>query len=157
MAMPPEIADLAGQIDQKMEQGFASAAPVVTADTSSLNMVVASFNKLAPLFGVEEYPSFTAPLQGEPLPSDFLRVLTMVRSAAQQADVDVPDLDVQDDGDLKVLAGTLAALARNKDFTRFLKSKPEMEETSDSPSATEGTPAAPSGDDDMTLFASRMK
>lgn len=160
MALPPDLAAAADKIDARMAAATQASTPVVTASPQVLNLLVRAFNDMAPLFGAPPYPEFTAPLQGEPLPVDFVKALSMVQLAAQQADVPVPDLDVKDEGDIKVLAGELAALAKDRDFVRFLKSKPEMESEDDEVSVSQGVmaqEAVSTPADDMALFASRMK
>lgn len=159
MPMPPKLAAAADRIDQQMDKAVQAATPTVKASAQVLNMVVNALNELLPLFGAPPYPAFNAPLQREPLPADFVKALGMIQAAAQAADVPAPSLMVKDDSDLKVLAGELALLARDKDFTRYLKSRPEGEDTMDEPSVNNGVmaqEAASSPSDDMALFASRM-
>ena len=66
------------------------------------------------------------------LPPEFVNQLTMVATAAADADMgdmlSVTDVeDVQDDRDLQLLAGKLRTLSQSRDFKQFLKQPMEGE------------------------------
>ena len=89
-----------------------------------LNKTVDALNQVLKIFRAPEYPSFES--GSEILPPEFVKQLTMVSIAAQDAMIDDKQIDPmpRTDDDLKLLAGKLSALAMDKAFKAFLN-KPQ--------------------------------
>jgi len=95
--------------------------------------LVKAANALLPLFGqTPDYPALNEPMTE--LPVDMTRVLSMFIAAvddAMEADALGPDMalsldGVVDDRGLMLLAAKIGALAKDKEFKRFLKEPGEM-------------------------------
>jgi len=131
-----------------------------------LNALVVVTRKMQPLFGLEgDYPRFDSDLTE--LPVEFVRVLSMFKQAIDDAiaqDIlDEADAfmleDIRDDSSLKLLAGKLNKVLRDKKFKKFLEAKPAMEETEEEETEMrdeERTPM-PSGAEEMDLDALFME
>jgi len=89
-----------------------------------LNKTVDALNQVLKIFRAPEYPKFES--GSEILPPEFVKQLTMVSIAAEDAMIDDKLFDpiARTDDDLKMMAGKLNALAMDKAFKAFLN-KPQ--------------------------------
>ena len=89
-----------------------------------LNTTVDALNQVLKIFRAPEYPKFES--GSEILPPEFVKQLTMVSIAAEDAMIDDKLFDpiARTDDDLKMMAGKLNALAMDKAFKAFLN-KPQ--------------------------------
>jgi hypothetical protein len=86
-----------------------------------LNALVAALNKVLPMFEMPDYPQFDEDIEG-PLPEEFARQLSMVNEAAEAAGHEpFPFEEAVDDTGLRMIAGRLDSLARDKKFKNFLE------------------------------------
>lgn len=163
---PDRLMDLAAEADEREMEMM----PTISGDFSldRVNKVVDSLNRVNKVFKAPMYPKFEkAP---DPFPPEFIKNLEMVDAAIMSAELDEYKFDlsaIQDDEDLKSLAGKLDAAASDKSFKAFLN-KPlgmgEFQMESDVPNVmTKGTqeavqsqPRAEGGDAELDLFMSRM-
>ena len=148
--LPEEQAamDAAGQLDQQMDQAYDAMAPEGDYSKGALNSVVDGLNKLLPMFEVsEKYPKFDE--ETERLPSEFVRQLTMVLDAARDsgaADMEMDLSQVTDDQSLRMLAGRLDTLSKDREFKLFLSTDPKPSEAAPAPAeAAPMAPPAPAG------------
>lgn len=123
--LSPEIAE-AEAVDSEM---MMQISPNGRFTSKSLNPLVKATNMLLPAFSQEPtYPDFD-PGTYDQWPEDLVRIYSMFAAASRDAAVDetisddlVIDFEnVTDDNDLQVLAGKVQALARHKDFKKWLK------------------------------------
>ena len=131
-ALRDEAMEKADAADSAADEALAEMAPRGEFSMGALNKVVDALNAVLPAFGemAQEYPSFNS--DEEMLPPEFVNQLTMVATAAADADMgdmlSVTDVeDVQDDRDLQLLAGKLRTLSQSRDFKQFLKQPMEGE------------------------------
>ena len=116
-----QMMDEAERLDQEEEQEL-----MVRGEYSErmLNKTVDALNRVLKIFRAPEYPKF----EGSPevLPTEFIRALSMVAVAAQDAMIEdkVFDAKPTSDTDLRDIAGKLDALAGDKAFKAFLN-KPQ--------------------------------
>ena len=165
----PEIGQAEAELDQSIDRAksadddvFRAMSPEGDFSASALNGLVKAHNKVASLFGVEDYPVFKE--DQSVFPSEFTRQIAMVIAAATDAakadliDMDiVPSLDeVSDDTSLRLLTGKLDQLSRSKEFKRFLKESPAEEEKSSSKEAPAPEDQGPSDMQMDELFAGRI-
>ena len=157
----------AKEMDAKEDEALSG----VSGDFSKngLNRLVDALNQANRIFKAPTYPRFdSAP---EVLPPEFLRNLEMVNAAATDAGLDEYTFDlsgIEDDGDLKMIAGKIDAAAMDKSFKAFLN-KPQgmgdMQAEMDVPvqemagDALTVATVKPSmkEDDEEELFMARMK
>lgn len=121
----------AAEADESVMQ---TAAPTGNYSPKGLNALVKASNSLLPLFGQNpNYPMFNGPLKQ--LPTDFVRVLSMFKSAIDDA-ISEDELAAEmafefegltDDNALQLLAGKLSKLALDKAFKKWLASPPSNE------------------------------
>lgn len=156
-----EVMIMMAEGEQSDDEMFAQMAPTGDFSKNAMNRLVDATNKLLPLFDqTPDYPSFPDGVQQ--FPTDFVRVLGMFQGAINMA-VDAGEIpeemdfnmeDIQDDRSIMMLAGKISALAKNKDFKRFLENPPMEEEDQMEEEMTEEEEM---GDDEMdALFASRV-
>jgi len=147
------------------EEMYSTVAPQGVYTSSGLAAIVAATNKLLPLFGQEPtYPKLSGKLKV--LPTDFVRILSMFKSAIDDAiaeeEIDAEmsfDLsDITDDASLIFLAGKISRLAKDKMFKKFLSSPPKKETgaTEAGEDAGMSEEETPSSDATDQLFMSRM-
>mgnify|MGYP003646427682 CR=1 FL=1 len=156
--MKAELMDKAEMADAVTDEGYNAASPSGKYSLRALNTLVDSLNMVLPLFQVEPYPAFTEVPTS--LPGEFVKLLSMVADAAEEAEEDTITVsDMTDDAALNMGSGILRVLAKSKDFKRFLaqpEAKGEVEE------AIPAKPVAPvskpksNPQENMDLFASRM-
>lgn len=133
------IADL-GQAEQ-ME--YDTMSPTGNFSKGALNSLVSAFNKVAPLFEIDAYPTFSK--DETTFPGEFTRQITMISGAVDDAikeEVVGPDMaisleGVSSDKDLAMLAGKMNMLAKSKDFKKFLAEPPVEQEAPESPAMDE--------------------
>jgi hypothetical protein len=92
---------------------------------NGLNRLVDALNQANRVFKAPTYPRFEAAV--DVLPPEFIRNLEMVAAAARDADLEeyMFDLEgIEDDKDLKMLAGKIDSAAMDKSFKAFLN-KPQ--------------------------------
>jgi len=96
-----------------------------------LNRTVDSLNRVLKIFRAPEYPKFES--GSEILPPEFVKQLSMVNIAAQDAMIDDKTFDPKprNDADLRQVAGKLDALAGDKAFKAFLNKPQGMGEIQD--------------------------
>ena len=161
-ALPPELEQAAIQADAAEEQAFSAAAPTGDFTTEGLNALVDSVNEVLPVFGTEgDYPVFSEDV--DRLPSEFVKVLTMISQAVKEAgitDLDFSLDEITDDTDLIRVAGRLRNIAENPEFARFLRAPVEGGPSAavpTKPSAAPAPPTQPAMSEGQTdaLFASR--
>ena len=112
---------LAKQMDE-MEEGREIRGEF---SKNGLNRLVDALNQANRVFKAPTYPRFEAAV--EVLPPEFIRNLEMVAAAARDADLEeyMFDLEgIEDDKDLKMLAGKIDSAAMDKSFKAFLN-KPQ--------------------------------
>lgn len=87
---------------------------------NSLNRLVRELNKVLELFE-QTYPEFEEDITE--FPEEFVSSLSMVASAAEDADVDfeLNMEEISDDRDLAMIAGQLRKLSRDKKFKKYLQ------------------------------------
>lgn len=142
--MEAPVAGMLNEAEMADEEMFDKMAPTGQFTKKGLNNLVSATNRLLPLFGqTPDYPSFTEDVTK--LPTDFVRVLSMFADAiddAVESEIVGSDMAlsldaITDDLSLTAAASKLDALARNKEFKKFLrepyaksesKEKPEIEE-----------------------------
>tara|TARA_R110000824_G_scaffold62094_5_gene164658 strand:- start:22122 stop:22619 length:498 start_codon:yes stop_codon:yes gene_type:complete len=148
---------MAGEVDAARENTAMARAPEGDFSLGRLNTLVDAFNDVAELFpDMPMYPSFSEEV--DMFPAEFVTAIDAVNAAATDAMMDdmvIEVMDITDDQDLARAAGQLKALAKDKDFQRFLK----QEYTS--PDVVEEemvAPAAPEEGGEVAddLFMSRM-
>jgi len=129
-----------------------------------LNALVVVTRKMQPLFGLEgDYPKFDGDLTE--LPVEFVRVLSMFKQAIDDAiaqDILEPEdafdlAELSDDSSLKLLAGKLNKVLRDRKFKKFLSDKPAAEEETEAPVVDEERTPLPEGAGDMDLDALFME
>jgi len=135
---------------------------------NGLNRLVDALNQANRVFKAPTYPRFdSAP---EVLPPEFLRNLEMVNAAVTDAGLDEYKFDlseIEDDGDLKMIAGKIDAAAMDRSFKAFLNKPqgmgdiqaemdvPVQEMSGDALTAVTVKPEKE--DDEEELFMARMK
>lgn len=157
------------EAQESEESMYQVAAPKGNYTIKGLNPLVIATNKLLPLFGQEPtYPKFSGPLKE--LPTDFVRVLTMFKTAVDDAIAEeevAPEMafeldGIVDDTTLAMLAGKLSKLAIDKAFKKFLSSPPKDETKASEAGEEAGMPEEESGlpaggkESIDNLFMSRM-
>lgn len=129
-----------------------------------LNALVVVTRKMQPLFGLEgDYPKFDGDLTE--LPVEFVRVLSMFKQAIDDAiaqDILEPEdafdlAELSDDSSLKLLAGKLNKVLRDRKFKKFLSDKPAAEEEVEVATVDEERTPLPEGAGDMDLDALFME
>lgn len=117
------------------EASFAAIAPQGRFGTADLNLLVDAVNLILPAFEQSpDYPKFSEDVTV--LPTDFVRVLSMVQGAVNEAvgqdkidaEIDFTLEEITDGNALNLLAGKISQLAKNRDFKRFLSEPPVIEE-----------------------------
>lgn len=146
-----QLVEMAGERDRMMNEALEGGAPDGEYGVKALNGLVSALNKLLPMFAVDQdYPTFDESIDG-PLPAAFIRQLSMVAQAANDAGVLEEDLDlddVVDDQGLRMMAGKLETLSKNLEFKQFLKEEPAPSEAPVE-EVTEEVPMEPMPEMDM--------
>lgn len=159
-AMPSPLAPEIQEAEMADEEMFQAMAPKGKFTPRGLNALVKATNSLLPLFGqTADYPMFKE--EAPVLPTDFVRVLAMFSSAAEDAiaqDVLDPEMSidmegVMNDTGLMQLAGKIEKLAKDKSFKKFL-SEPMPEQEEEAAMEEEGAPM--SAEDEDALMMERM-
>lgn len=153
--MKAKLISKASEADMATDEAYDSASPEGEYSLSTLNSLVDSLNDVLPLFQVEPYAEFTeVPMS---LPGEFVKLLSMVADAAEEADEETFSVsDLTDDSALQYAAGVLGVLRKSKDFKRFLSTMPKEEaESEEIAPVIKKEMSAPV--DTMKLFTSRMK
>jgi len=164
---PERLMDLADQADMAEDD----AQPEIKGDFSlnRINKLVDSLNRVNKIFAAPAYPKFEkAP---EVFPPEFVKNIQMVEAAVMSSGLEeeygFSVRDIEDDEDLKMLAGKFDAMASDKSFRAFLN-KPlgmgEFQAEADVPvvktmatqEAIQSQPRAEGGDAELDLFMSRM-
>ena len=152
------MAEPAMEADEDM---FMEMSPKGKFSPKGLMPLVKATNMLLPMFGqTGNYPMLKEAMTQ--LPTDFVRVLFMFVAAVDDAITnDVVDAEMKldvpgitDDRGLMLLAAKLDALAKNRDFKKFLKEPGEMSQ----PNIDEERTPMPEmgGEDAESLMMSRM-
>lgn len=151
---PADLMNVAAQADATEDALWSEAAPQGEFTAKGLNALVKALNQALPLFQVEPYPEFTE--DTDILPSDFVKQLQMVLDAGAEAGVlgDPVDLSsLENDRDLVMVAGKVAALAKNPELKSFLAAPAKPKPDAGKPKAS-AKPEPPAEDIDA-LFAQR--
>ena len=129
------MAGMAAEAEDSEEGMYEETAPKGKFSPKGLMPLVKAANALLPAFGqTPDYPALKEPMTQ--LPTDLTRVLSMFIAAVDDA-VSAEAVDPQmtlsldgvtDDRGLMLLAAKIDALAKNKDFKRFLKEPGPMPE-----------------------------
>ena len=158
----PEVLEGQEQIAVAEDDMMSEMQPRGSFSRKPLNALVVVTRKMQPLFGLEgDYPKFDGDLTE--LPPEFVRVLSMFKQAVDDAiaqDIldaeDAFDLaELSDDSSLKLLAGKLNKVLRDRKFKKFLSAKPAAEE--EAPAIDEERTPLPEGAGDMDLDALFME
>lgn len=143
------------------EQVFDEMSPAGDFSKRNMSMLTKALNSVLPLFGQEAFPVINEDIQR--FPADLTRVLAMVATAvsdaiaAQEIDEDVMFSmeDIVDDESIKMLAGKLTKLGRDKAFKKFLSSTAEGKVVEAAPEAAVES-AEPTDEDMDSLFSERF-
>jgi len=158
------MAESLNEAEQADEMNYEAMSPEGSFSKNALNALVKATNKLLPAFGqTPDYPTFSEDIAK--FPTDFVRVLAMFAGAsgdAAEMEVIEPEMvvsldNITDDRSIIQEAGRIDALARSKDFKKFLKEpmpEEEMEEESGAETAMEGEEMSDGQMD--ALFMERM-
>jgi hypothetical protein len=148
------------KMDDAEEEGYSMSGPDVSGATvGGLNALVDGINAVLPMFEMPDYERFTDGVTT--LPGKFVKLLTMVNSAAQAAGLDDMVVDIasiSDDRSLKMAAGKLRALGGNTSFKRFLRSERPAPAAKEPMAPAPGGAPAPmaSGPSEDELMMSRL-
>ena len=145
--------------DKASRDKLASAvAPKGKFGASAMNKLVASMNRLIPMFGLEgSMPDFQATV------TEFPAELVNLLSAIRQATMDFGEEDymfdlasIKKDTDILLLAAQLGELAKDREFKRFLaEPMPMNEDMQGQPAMGQAAPAGPTEDELMKLLMNR--
>jgi hypothetical protein len=120
---------MAAEADAEMDDMASMAAPDGKYSVRSLNVLVDALNKILPLFDatLPKIPTQSADVVGK-LPVEIIKAIAMINQATK--DAQIPDLapsidEMIDDRGIEMVAGKLILLAKNRDFSMFLKMKPK--------------------------------
>tara|TARA_Y100001973_G_C5208218_1_gene343282 strand:+ start:977 stop:1480 length:504 start_codon:yes stop_codon:yes gene_type:complete len=120
-----EAVDMAGQMDQAMNESLMASSPAGDFNKASLNGLVGALNKVLPLFDVKDkYPKFEEGIEDGRLPGEFIRQLSMVAAAAEDSGLLEEPMDLNeltDDQGLRMFAAKMQSLSKNIEFKQFLK------------------------------------
>lgn len=119
----------AREAESARDVAFDQIAPSGDYPASDLNAVVDSLNAVLPMFKLPAYPSFTADVDG-PLPTEFVKQLSMVADSAEAAGLERLSFDVAtatDSQGLEDIQARLDTLAGNQSFKTFLRSEAQGE------------------------------
>lgn len=128
---PERVAELGQTMDETIADEVEMITPsgVYTAD--GLNALVDGLNKVLPMFKLAAYPTFDENIEGA-LPEEFVRQLAMVNEAAMAAGHEAfPFEEAVDDTGLKMIAGRLDGLSKDKAFAKFLDEQISLIEEED--------------------------
>ena len=160
------MAETLNEAEMTDEMNYEAMSPEGSFTMNSMNALVKATNKLLPVFGQDpDYPTFSEDVSK--FPAEFKRILAMFSAASKDAadnDAIETDLvisldDITDDRSLKLASGRIDALARSKDFKRFLKEPmPQAEEEEEEMAGAETAMAGEEMDDAAMdeLFMGRM-
>ena len=132
--------------------------PTGVYSVDGLNALVDGLNKVLPMFKMPAYPTFTEGIEGA-LPEEFVRQLAMVNEAAVAAGHEpFPFEDAVDDTGLKMMAGRLDGLSKDKAFSKFLEEQISLIEEADFEEPVEEVvEETPGGEiDEEELFMERV-
>jgi hypothetical protein len=113
------------EADAAFEDAMAAGNPEGKFSDSALNVLIDKVNDALKLFGedAQEIPKVE---EGGEFPTELTKAISMIERAAIDSGVSDDDMglgELQSDGDVKMLAGKIAALAKNQNFKTFLKSQ----------------------------------
>ena len=161
MAVPPEqISELGRTMDETIANDVEALTPTGVFSVGALNSLVDGLNKVLPMFELPAYPTFDEDIEG-PLPEEFVRQLAMVNEAAVAAGHEpFPFEEAVDDTGLKMMAGRLDGLSKDKDFKKFLDEQISLlkeEDFAEEEQVEEIVEETPSGEiDEEELFMERI-
>lgn len=131
---PSPVTGMGEEAAMAEDEMMMEVAPKGKFTPKGLAPLVKNTNILLPLFGqTPDYPMIKDELTQ--LPTDFFRVLSMFKSAVDDAiseevigqEMAIDFNSVKDDTSLMLLAGKLNQLAKDKAFKQFLKEPPKGE------------------------------
>ncbi len=173
---PPPSADEAemeakmNEADAAFDETMDAANPSGDFTAAGINILIDKVNDTLALFGETEEIANVE--QDGVFPTELTKAISMIERAAIDSGVSDDDMglgELQNDGDLKMLAGKVAALSKNQNLKTFLKTQgtdmnaalivgietPAAGSMDQAPPSPQGPPAM--DDDEMTkLFNSRM-
>jgi len=158
------------EADVAFEEAMDAGNPSGEFTAAGINILIDKVNDALALFGeTEEIASVE---QDGVFPTELTKAISMIERAAIDSGVSDDDMglgELQNDGDLKMLAGKVAALSKNQNLKTFLKSQgtdmnaalivgietPAAGSMDQAPPSPQGPPAM--DEEEMTkLFNSRM-
>jgi len=160
------------EADAAFDDAMSEGNPMGEFSSGALNVLIGKVNETLKLFGPDAQEIPLVEEATEEFPTELTKAISMIERAAIDSGVSDEDMglgELQSDGDVKMLAGKIAALAKNQSFKTFLKSQStdanaalivgmQVEPAGSMPQ----TPSAPlppqemSEEEMMKLFNSRM-
>ena len=113
------------EADSAFNEAMEAGNPEGEFSASALNVLIDKVNEALKLFGDDAQEIAQAESDGE-FPTELTKAISMLERAAIDSGVSDDDMglgELQSDGDIKMLAGKIAALAKNQNFKTFLKSQ----------------------------------
>tara|TARA_R110002110_G_scaffold121066_4_gene296524 strand:+ start:1317 stop:1895 length:579 start_codon:yes stop_codon:yes gene_type:complete len=112
------------EADAAFDETMDAANPMGDFTSGAINILIDKVNDALELFGeTEEIASVEE--DGE-FPTELTKAISMIERAAIDSGVSDDDMglgELQNDGDLKMLAGKVAALSKNQNLKTFLKTQ----------------------------------
>ena len=155
---PQRVAELGRTMDETIADEVNMLTPTGVYSVDGLNALVDGLNKVLPMFEMPAYPTFTEGIEGA-LPEEFVRQLAMVNEAAVAAGHEpFPFEDAVDDTGLKMMAGRLDSLSKDKAFSKGLEEQISLIEEADFEEPVEEVvEETPGGEiDEEELFMERV-
>tara|TARA_R110000803_G_scaffold194757_1_gene257918 strand:+ start:574 stop:1152 length:579 start_codon:yes stop_codon:yes gene_type:complete len=112
------------EADAAFDETMDAANPMGDFTSGAINILIDKVNDALELFGeTEEIASVE---EGGEFPTELTKAISMIERAAIDSGVSDDDMglgELQNDGDLKMLAGKVAALSKNQNLKTFLKTQ----------------------------------
>lgn len=158
------------EADAAFDETMDAANPMGDFTSGAINILIDKVNDALELFGeTEEIASVE---EGGEFPTELTKAISMIERAAIDSGVSDEDMglgELQNDGDIKMLAGKVAALSKNQNLKTFLKTQgtdmnaalivnvetPAAGSMDQAPTSPQGPPAMEE-EEMMKLFNSRM-
>ena len=160
------------EADAAFDDAMSEGNPMGEFSSGALNVLIGKVNETLKLFGPDAQEIPLVDEATEEFPTELTKAISMIERAAIDSGVSDEDMglgELQSDGDVKMLAGKIAALAKNQSFKTFLKSQSTDANAAlivgmqvEPAGSMDQTPPAPAGPPEMSeeemmkLFNSRM-
>ena len=112
------------EADAAFDETMDAANPMGDFTSGAINILIDKVNDALELFGeTEEIASVE---EGGEFPTELTKAISMIERAAIDSGVSDDDMglgELQNDGDIKMLAGKVAALSKNQNLKTFLKTQ----------------------------------